>query len=405
MGKIIGGGGGAALTPALTTWADVTRAAGFDAAAATPNSANLAALVTNETGSGALVFATSPTLVTPALGTPASGVATNLTGTAAGLTSGITQALLSATTTVDVSAATAPTSGQVLQATSGTTATWQTRAAYDASAVAITGGTIVGITDLAVADGGTGASTAAGARTSLGITSADGTQDPRLVVEYFTDCDSDSNAASASGNGSLATYDHSNFGSIAKSYVYDTGLRQGTIDFTTSASATGQGGVGGASSSGDSWFLGNGAITLSASLRIASLSTGTNEFTVSVGLSDTYNFFTRAEYVGLFYDRLNYGVNWQLMTMKTSTISVADTGIVAAAAQFVTLELRVNADATSAQAYINGTAAGAALATNIPLTTKNLLWQVLMARRAGTPPANGVVLDWVYLRKNFSSAR
>ncbi len=49
---------------------------------ATPSSANLAAAVTGETGTGALVFATSPTLVTPALGTPASGVVTNLTGTA-----------------------------------------------------------------------------------------------------------------------------------------------------------------------------------------------------------------------------------------------------------------------------------------------------------------------------------
>lgn len=55
---------------------------------ATPSSANLIAAVTDETGSGALVFATSPTLVTPALGTPASGVATNLTGTASGLTAG-----------------------------------------------------------------------------------------------------------------------------------------------------------------------------------------------------------------------------------------------------------------------------------------------------------------------------
>jgi hypothetical protein len=49
---------------------------------ATPSSANLLAAVTDETGTGSLVFATSPTLVTPALGTPASGVVTNLTGTA-----------------------------------------------------------------------------------------------------------------------------------------------------------------------------------------------------------------------------------------------------------------------------------------------------------------------------------
>jgi hypothetical protein len=47
---------------------------------ATPTSANLASAVTNETGSGSLVFATSPTLVTPILGTPTSGILTNCTG-------------------------------------------------------------------------------------------------------------------------------------------------------------------------------------------------------------------------------------------------------------------------------------------------------------------------------------
>ena len=55
---------------------------------ATPSSANLAAAVTGETGTGALVFGTSPTLVTPALGTPSALVGTNITGTAAGLTAG-----------------------------------------------------------------------------------------------------------------------------------------------------------------------------------------------------------------------------------------------------------------------------------------------------------------------------
>jgi hypothetical protein len=65
--------------------------AGVAAFLATPSSANLATAVTGETGSGALVFATSPTLVTPILGTPQSGTLTTCTGLP--LTTGVTGAL------------------------------------------------------------------------------------------------------------------------------------------------------------------------------------------------------------------------------------------------------------------------------------------------------------------------
>ena len=93
---------------------------------AATTSAQLAGVMSDETGTGNLVFSNSPTLVTPNLGTPSALVATNATGTAGGLTSGITQALKSATTTVSVSAATAPSANQVLSATNSTTATWVT---------------------------------------------------------------------------------------------------------------------------------------------------------------------------------------------------------------------------------------------------------------------------------------
>lgn len=49
----------------LTSWAAITRAAGFDTFVAIPSSANLATLVTDETGSGALVFGTGPTIASP----------------------------------------------------------------------------------------------------------------------------------------------------------------------------------------------------------------------------------------------------------------------------------------------------------------------------------------------------
>jgi hypothetical protein len=54
----------------LASWAGVTRAAGFDTFTGTPSSANLRSLVSDETGSGSLVFATSPAIATPTLTDP-----------------------------------------------------------------------------------------------------------------------------------------------------------------------------------------------------------------------------------------------------------------------------------------------------------------------------------------------
>lgn len=143
--KSSGGGGGNALTSnPLSQFASTT-------------SAQLAGVISDETGSGALVFANSPALTTPNIGTATGSISGNSAtvtngvytgdagtvflapnGSAANLTSFPTlnqnttgtaakaDALNSATTVVNVAAATAPTTGQVLTATSGTAATWQT---------------------------------------------------------------------------------------------------------------------------------------------------------------------------------------------------------------------------------------------------------------------------------------
>lgn len=49
----------------LTSWAAITRASGFDTFTATPSSANLRGLLTDETGTGASVFANAPALTSP----------------------------------------------------------------------------------------------------------------------------------------------------------------------------------------------------------------------------------------------------------------------------------------------------------------------------------------------------
>ena len=72
----------------LTSWAGVTRAAGFDTFAATPSSANLRALLSDETGTGIAYF------VGGALGTPSSATLTNATGLpASGLVASTSQAV------------------------------------------------------------------------------------------------------------------------------------------------------------------------------------------------------------------------------------------------------------------------------------------------------------------------
>jgi trimeric autotransporter adhesin len=161
-----GGGGSGTVTSVATgtglTGGPITTTGTIDFAvaavgtwAATPSSANLALAMTDETGTGALVFANTPTLVTPILGTPTSGDFStgtftwptfnqNTTGYAAGLAGGLIGSLpyqSAVNTTVFLAAGT---NGQVLTLAAGVPS-WATPTTGTVTSVSGTG-TVNGIT-------------------------------------------------------------------------------------------------------------------------------------------------------------------------------------------------------------------------------------------------------------------
>lgn len=167
--------------------------AGVGTFLATPSSANLAAAVTDETGSGALVFANSPTLVSPALGTPASGNLSNCTalpvGSVTGLGTGVAAWLTSPTSANLAAAVTGETGtagGLVFSvspaftgtptaptATAGTNTTQIATTAFVTAAVSAAGGGSV--TSVQASGGTTGLSFSGGPITSSGTLTLSGT--------------------------------------------------------------------------------------------------------------------------------------------------------------------------------------------------------------------------------------
>ena len=140
----------------------------------TGTSAELATAISDETGSGALVFGTSPTLVTPALGTPASGVATNITGLpiVAGTTGTLSVARggTGVTTSTGTGNTVLSTSPTLVTPVLGTPASGTLTNCTFPTLNQSTTGTASNVTGtVAVATGGTGSTTTSAARTALGV--------------------------------------------------------------------------------------------------------------------------------------------------------------------------------------------------------------------------------------------
>lgn len=105
-----------------------------------------------------------------------------------------------------------------VDATTRTSLGLGTISTQDSSSVSISGGAITGITDLAVADGGTGASNASGARTNLGL----------VIGTNVAAAGANSDITSLTGVTTITTALTSIFGSSASDFTVGIGTSNGT---------------------------------------------------------------------------------------------------------------------------------------------------------------------------------
>lgn len=206
---------------------------GTDVAAflATPSSANLRSAVTDETGTGALVFANTPTLVTPVLGTPTSGNLSNCTAypmtSLTGLGTGVATFLATPSSSNLAAAVTGETgTGALVFATSPTLVTPVIGAATGTSFAA------TGLIKSSSSSAGVGYATGAGSTVTQGTSRTTGVTIDAICGNITL--------VSAAGSASYNTFTVTN-SAVAASDVIIVNQKSGTDKYETHVTAVAAG--------------------------------------------------------------------------------------------------------------------------------------------------------------------
>jgi hypothetical protein len=206
-------------------------------------------------------------------------------------------------------------------------------------------------------------------------------------------------------NSAYGSYANAGTGAAWTSFPSDGVNTSCAMRLNLGTTTTGSGSI--TSGNGNVITLGGGTVTFTERMKINTLSNATDTYTIRVGVMDTGT--TPGESVDAVYLRYTHSVNsaeWQCVARSNSveTGSVVDTNVLADT-NWTTYQVVVNAAATSASCFINGTNVGT-VTSNIPASsTRATGWGLNVLRSAGTTSLDAVAHDYGDIRYEYTTPR
>ena len=171
---------------------------------------------------------------------------------------------------------------------------------------------------------------------------------------------------------------------------------------TGATSASGYFGFDTASSNNSIYLLNDGTLYWEWCIRIPTLSDATNRFIVHVGCASASASVSTDMFSIRYSDNVNSGKFLGVCRAASSETTV-DTGITVVANTWYRVGALMNANATSAQFYIDGVATGSPITTNIPTNTFRIGGGIY--KTVGAAAARTMDVDYTYYLKTFTTAR
>jgi hypothetical protein len=218
-----------------------------------------------------------------------------------------------------------------------------------------------------------------------------------LQEDFFTDDTSADSLGTHSWN-----LTNAGTGAVVGKVAADLFNRPGQIQLSSGTSATGQASVFlGDTAAGREQFIIGGGEDIEFAVNVGSLGAAADDYVLRLGLCDKD---TTDCSDGLYfeYDR-TATTNWRMAGAVGGVRAKADSGVAVAAGSWVDFKILVNAGATQADFYINGTNVG--FSTNIPTGATRLTMPMFQLAKSSGATNRTLKVDYFDMSNSFTTAR